>query len=164
MLAMLKIRLKRVGRKHDPSYRIVVVESTTGPKSGKYVEMLGFYDPIRKIREIKGDRVKHWTSVGAQVSDTVHNILVAEGIIEGKKINVLPKKKPIVKEQPVEEKKEASAESVAEVVTDEATESKPEEKTEEALKEEEKPVKETPKIGAEETVEEKKEDTEEKLD
>lgn len=96
---MLKIRLKRVGRKHDPSYRIVVTESTRGPKSANYVEMLGSYDPRNDRPHIKSDRVKYWLGVGAQTSGTVHNLLVGQKIVVGKKVNVLPKKKPIVKEK-----------------------------------------------------------------
>ena len=89
---MLSIRLQRVGRRNKPFYKIIVVEKTSGPKSGKFVEKVGFYDPIQKTRVINGERVKYWISVGAQVSDTLNNFLVSEKIIEGKKINVLPKK------------------------------------------------------------------------
>jgi len=95
---MLKIRLKRVGRKHDPSFRIVVVESTKGPKSGNYIETLGNYDARSDKKNVDAERVKYWMGVGAQPSDTVHNILIGEGVISGKKINVLPKKNPIKKE------------------------------------------------------------------
>jgi small subunit ribosomal protein S16 len=98
MVAMLTIRLKRVGRKHDPSYRVIVTDSHQGPKSGKYVEMVGSYDPRKNTRQIKAERVSFWISKGAQTSDTVHNILVGEGIVKGKKKNVLPRKTPIVKE------------------------------------------------------------------
>lgn len=96
---MLKIRLKRVGRRHDPSFRVVVTDSHQGPKSGNYVEMLGSYDPRKDNPVIQGERVRHWLSQGAQVSDTVHNILVSQKIIEGKKKNVLPKKSPITKKE-----------------------------------------------------------------
>jgi small subunit ribosomal protein S16 len=94
---MLKIRLQRVGRKNDPSFRVVVVDSKRGPKSGDNIELLGSYNPHINNVQVDGDRVKHWMSVGAQVSDTVHNLLVSEKIIEGKKVNVLPKKSPIKK-------------------------------------------------------------------
>ena len=79
---MLKIRLQRVGKKHDPSFRVILIDSRKGPKSGSFIENLGFYDAIRKVRKIKADRVKHWIANGAQVSDTVHNILISEKIIE----------------------------------------------------------------------------------
>jgi len=103
---MLKIRLQRVGRKHDPSYRIILTDVRQGPKSGKFIENLGFYDAVRKVKQVKADRIKHWVSNGVQVSDTVHNILVSEKVIEGKKINVLPKKSPVKKEVKEEKKKE----------------------------------------------------------
>jgi len=100
ILCMLKIRLQRVGRKNDPRFRVIVTDSRRGPKSGKYIEMLGSYDPRENTSALKAERIKYWISQGAQVSGTVHNTLVKEGIIKGDKINVLPKKTPIVKENP----------------------------------------------------------------
>ncbi len=146
MCAMLKIRLKRVGRKHDPSYRVVVTEKHRGPKSGKYIENLGSYDARTDTREIKGDRVKHWMSVGAQLSDTVHNLLVKEGIIEGKAKNVLPKKSPIVSEKPEETPAEETPAEAPEATQDEslAEETPSEETPAEEAPAEEDPVEETP--------------------
>ncbi len=97
---MLKVRLKRVGRKNDPSFRLILTESTSGPKSGKVIETFGSYNPHdgQDKAAFKSDRVLYWISKGAQVSDTVHNMLVNNKIITGKKVNVLPKKRPIVKE------------------------------------------------------------------
>jgi small subunit ribosomal protein S16 len=96
---MLKIRLQRVGRKNDASFRVVVTEhARAAAKTGNTVEILGSYDPRRDVSEIKADRVLYWMSVGAQASGTVHNLLVDKKIITGKKVNVLPKKHPIVKE------------------------------------------------------------------
>jgi small subunit ribosomal protein S16 len=95
---MLKIRLKRVGRRHEPVYRLVATESTTGPKSGKQVEILGSYDPRFDKVQFNAERIKYWLGVGAKASPTAHNILVGQKIIEGNKINVLPRKSPIVKE------------------------------------------------------------------
>ncbi|MDD9868036.1 MAG: 30S ribosomal protein S16 [Candidatus Campbellbacteria bacterium] len=103
---MLKIRLQRTGRKNNPSYRIIVVDSSVGPKSGKYIEKLGTYDSIRKTKSIEKERIQHWMNNGAEVSETVFNILVADGMLKGKKKNVLPKKTPIKKEVN-EEKQEA---------------------------------------------------------
>lgn len=117
---MLKIRLQRVGRKNEPSFRIVLVDSKMGPKSGKALELLGSHD----FREGKGnnkinsERVKYWISQGAQVSDTMHNMLVNEKIISSKKINVLPKKKPIVKEVKEGDKKESVTESIVSPTTE----------------------------------------------
>lgn len=106
---MLKIRLKRIGRRHDPSYRLVVVESFRGPKSGQYIENLGSYNPKFPVNksQVNAEQVKHWMSVGAKVSDTAHNLLISLGIIEGKKINNLPRKSPIKSET---EEKAAAAE------------------------------------------------------
>lgn len=93
------IRLQRVGRKHEPVFRLVLTDSKNGPKSGKYLEVLGSYDPRRenKIEQFKVEEIKHWISKGAKLSDTVHNFLLTKKVIAGKKINALPKKKPIVK-------------------------------------------------------------------
>lgn len=99
---MLKIRLQRVGRINLPSYRIIVVEHTEGPKTGKFTEIVGTYNPRTKERKINDERVKYWISVGAKPSDTVHNMLVSTGVMKGKKINVLPKF--VAPEVPVEEK------------------------------------------------------------
>jgi small subunit ribosomal protein S16 len=90
---MLKIRLQRIGRKNEPAFRLVTVESRRGPKSGKNVEILGSYDPRRNRAEIKGERVLYWVSKGAKVSDTAHNLLIREKVITGKKIDVSAKSK-----------------------------------------------------------------------
>ncbi len=95
---MLKIRLQRTGRKNDPHFRLIVTESILKPKTTQFAEILGTYNVKAGIFTAKADRVKHWISVGAQASDTVHNLLVSKGIIEGKKVNVLPKKSPVKKE------------------------------------------------------------------
>lgn len=98
---MLTIRLSRVGRKNDPSFRVIVVDSKRKVKAGNYLEMVGSYDPRLDRIELKADRIKHWMGNGAQVSDTVHNLLVSQKIIDAKKINVLPKKTVPKKEEPV---------------------------------------------------------------
>ena len=95
---MLKIRLQRVGRKNDPSFRVVVMDSRKDSQSGKFLEILGNYNARQGKPMLNGERIKHWMSRGAQVSDTLHNLLLQERVITGKKINVLPKKSPPVKE------------------------------------------------------------------
>lgn len=108
------IRLQRVGRKHEPTFRLVLTDSKNGPKSGKYLEVLGSYDPRRenKLEQFDVVKIKHWMSKGAQLSGTVYNFLVHTKAIEGKKINVLPKKRPIKKDAPAEAAKtEAKAET-----------------------------------------------------
>lgn len=62
------------------------------------MEVLGTYDTINNVKTVDGDRVKHWISVGAQPTETLHNFLVDQKVISGKKVNVLPRKSPIKKE------------------------------------------------------------------
>ena len=96
---MLKIRLQRVGRKHEPVFRLVLTDSKNSTKSGKFLEILGNYDSRNGESAVfKADRISHWLSFGAQASDTAHNLLVSRKLIPGKKRNALPKKNPIVKE------------------------------------------------------------------
>ncbi len=134
---MLKIRLQRTGRTNDPSYRIVVTEHQNGPKAGKPTDMVGSYNPKTKLRVLDGERIKYWLSVGAQASGTMHNMLVSEGIITGKKVNVLPKKTVPKKEEeaaapapvaaapaeaaPVAEAEASAEEAVAEAPAEEAS-------------------------------------------
>jgi small subunit ribosomal protein S16 len=96
---MLMIRLQRVGRKHEPTFRLVLTDSKNGPKSGKSVEVLGHYDSRtqNKIEQFNVEKIKYWISKGAQLSGTVHNLFVNLKVVTGKKINVLPRKSPIVK-------------------------------------------------------------------
>ena len=103
---MLKIRLQRVARKHIPNFRVVLTDSKNSTKSGRFSEVLGTYNLATNEKRVDAERIKYWISKGAQPSGTVHNYLVHEHIIEGKKINVLPKKRTIVKEVKAEEKKE----------------------------------------------------------
>ena len=91
---MLTIRLQRVGRKNDPSFRVILVEAKRAAKTGNYKEMLGSYDARTDRVELKAERIKYWIGMGTTVSDTVHNLLISQKIIEGKKINVLPRKSP----------------------------------------------------------------------
>src|SRR5688572_4955978 len=93
---MLKMRLQRIGRKNDPSFRVIVTDSRRGPKSGKRVDLVGSFNPKLDRVQIDGEKVKTWMAQGVQVSDTLHNLLVTEKIIEGKKINVLPRKSPVI--------------------------------------------------------------------
>lgn len=136
---MLKIRLQRVGRKHDPSFRVVVTDSRFAAQSGKALEVLGSYNPRFDNPTLKKDRIKEWIAKGAQTSGTVHNILVGAGIIEGKKVNVLPKKAPIKKES--EEAEAPAAEEASSTPAD------PNSSEEKSVKEEaapEAPAEETP--------------------
>ena len=73
---MLMIRLARIGKKKRPFYRIVVTEKTR-PRNGRFVEIVGTYDPLKKPAAIdmKDERVQYWLSKGAQPSDTVRSFL-----------------------------------------------------------------------------------------
>ncbi len=125
---MLKIRLQRTGRTNDPSYRVVVTEHTNSPKSGRVVENVGSYNPKSKERILNGERIKYWISKGAKASGTMHNILISAGIIEGKKVNVLPKKTVPKKEEVVTETPApagAEAHEVKEEVAEAAAEGAP---------------------------------------
>lgn len=111
---MLKMRLQRIGRKNNPSFRVIVTDSRNAPSRGRYVDLLGSYDPRLDRVQIDGERAKKWIQNGVQVSDTVHNILVSQKIIEGKKKNVLPRKSPIIDEAKLKAEAEAKAKAEAE--------------------------------------------------
>ncbi len=95
---MLIIRFQRVGRRNDPSFRLIVTDSRRAAKTGSFLEVLGSYNPKTKAVTLKKDRVLEWKKNGAQLSDTAHNFLISQKVIEGKKINVLPRKSPPKKE------------------------------------------------------------------
>jgi small subunit ribosomal protein S16 len=99
MALMLMIRLQRTGRKNDPSFRFVVTDKKNAAAGGKFIEVLGAYTPKTDEIVLKADRVKYWMGVGAQTSDTAYNFLVKQGVVEGKKKNVLPKKSPTTKKK-----------------------------------------------------------------
>ncbi|MBI5644577.1 30S ribosomal protein S16 [Candidatus Kaiserbacteria bacterium] len=115
---MLKIRMQRRGRINMPSYRLIVVEHTEGPKTGNIVEKVGTYEPRSKTRALNEDRIKYWMSVGAKPSATVHNMLVSLGILNAKKINILPAYKAPA--EAAAEEKAAEAEKAAEHAAKEA--------------------------------------------
>lgn len=94
---MLVIRLFRVGNKNQPLFKIVVTDKTKPPRSGRFVEEVGFYNPLTKEKKFQAERIKYWLKSGAQPSDTVYNLLVVEKIIEGEKRKI-PVNKPEPKE------------------------------------------------------------------
>jgi small subunit ribosomal protein S16 len=97
---MLMIRFQRIGRVNDPAFRIVLLEKSRAAKAGSITEQLGTYNPKSKALTLDEARVKEWLGKGAQPTDSIHNLLISKGVIEGKKINVLPKKTPPKKEEP----------------------------------------------------------------
>ncbi len=80
--------MQRVGRRNDPAFRIVLTERRSKPKSGEQ-EILGSYHPKTKATVLKNERILYWMSKGAQVSPTVHNLLIAKKAIEEKTISVV---------------------------------------------------------------------------
>jgi small subunit ribosomal protein S16 len=79
---VLKIRLRRTGARKKPSYRIVVAEATA-PRDGRYIEIIGTYDPLTDPATISlnGDRAKHWLGVGAQPTERVVKLMAREGLV-----------------------------------------------------------------------------------
>ncbi len=79
----VKIRMKRMGSKRRPFYRIVVADSRA-PRDGRQIESVGTYNPLTQPKEVvlQEDRILEWLGNGAQPSDTVRNILSKEGIMK----------------------------------------------------------------------------------
>jgi small subunit ribosomal protein S16 len=119
---MLMMRLQRIGRKNNPTYRLLVVDRRASTRSNRYVDLLGHYEPKSGKIEINADRAKHWLSQGVKPSDTVYNMLISKKIIEGKKRNVLSRKSPIVKESDSAVADETKTEVVKETEGAEVTE------------------------------------------
>lgn len=82
---MIVIRLTRVGKRKEPSYRLVVQEKHRDPW-GKAFEIVGNYNPRTKAKVLKEDRIKDWLAKGAKPSTTVHNMLVDAKLIPGPKM------------------------------------------------------------------------------
>lgn len=116
MSLMLAIKLQRIGKKHQPSYRVVVAESRS-KMAAPPVEDLGSYNPSTKKANLKKDRLEYWVKTGAQPTVTAHNLLVKEGVISSaKKAVKMPK--PVAKEP--EKKEEAAPAAAAEAPAAEA--------------------------------------------
>jgi len=110
---MLRIRLSRVGKKNKAQFRVTVADARRAP-TGKFIEILGYYNPHTKEKVFKQERIEHWISKGAKPSATVHNFLIDAGIIKGKKaVSWKPKKKK--KEEKEIEKKVEEKEDIKEI-------------------------------------------------
>lgn len=95
---MVRIRLRRTGKTKQPSYRVVVADQRS-PRDGKFIEIIGHYNPVQqpKVLEIKGDRARYWLGVGAQPSETVVRLFKQVQVLDGEgKVTPQP-------EQPVEQ-------------------------------------------------------------
>ena len=173
---MIKIRLQRHGARHAPFYRMVVTPSTTR-RDGKFIEVLGTYNPQAHARteelKLKMERIDHWLGVGAQPTDTAKSLIrqgrltpeewlkrsereAANRLKRAQKGSVTPTMEASP-ESKVEEAKEEEPEAPAE---EKAKEEKPEVKEEEAKAKEEKPAEEAkeeePEAPAEEKAKEEK--------
>ncbi|MEJ5170474.1 MAG: 30S ribosomal protein S16 [Fimbriimonadales bacterium] len=80
---MVKIRLRRIGTKGRPFYRIVAAESSMG-RNGRFIEVLGYYDPVSQPKrlEVDAERALHWLRNGAEPTETVGYILNKKGVLE----------------------------------------------------------------------------------
>ena len=78
---MLKLRLKRIGRKRSPAYRLVVMENSAR-RDGRPVEEVGYYDPISKKSKFEVEKIQKWLSYGVQPTEVVSNLLKKAEIIE----------------------------------------------------------------------------------
>ena len=153
---MLAIKLKRIGKKKQPSYRIVVAEKRSKANGG-FVEDLGYFNPHSKEKRIEGERVKHWIQSGAQPTETVHNLLVRESVIDEPKLkshSTRRRKSQIAREEKAKAEAAAKAAQEAEAEKAQAEEATTDEAPIEGVVEEAPKEEET----TTETEEEKKEE------
>lgn len=113
---MLRIRLRRTGKKKQPYYRVVVADQRA-PRDGGFIEIVGHYDPRTQpsTLELKEERVRHWLSVGAQPSETVHRVLHKAGLIEAE-----PPKRVTKQSRAERDAEAAAAQAEAEAAQSEA--------------------------------------------
>ncbi len=132
---MLTIRLQRMGKKKAPTYRLVISEKARDTQA-KSLEILGHYNPTQqpKVLELKVDKIKHYLSQGAQMSNTVHNILVKEGIIESKKkmksVTITTKRREKIDAQKIEKEESGKSDVGSEKKNEPEVIEKTEEKSE----------------------------------
>jgi small subunit ribosomal protein S16 len=96
----LRIRLQRHGRRNRPFYHVVVAESRA-PRDGKFVERLGYYDPLTQPAtiEINFERALYWLNVGAQPTETAKALLSAKGVLYRRHLDIGVKKGALTQEQ-----------------------------------------------------------------
>lgn len=135
---MLKIRLRRAGKRHQPTYRVVVVEHTA-PAQGSYLEAVGTYNPRASQFAVNQDRVLHWLNNGAQPSERIAKLLSANGVKH--KLIVLPD----YSRKPKKQAKKAAPEAPKAAVAAEATPTEePAAEAAEPAQPDEQPAGETP--------------------
>jgi small subunit ribosomal protein S16 len=122
---MLTIKLSKLGKKNKKVFRVIISEKGRDPY-GNSLEILGSYNQYHKELQVKADRINYWISKGAQMTPTVNNLLVGQGIVEGKK--VVASKKGVVSEKKqgqikakADKKKKAEAAAAAPVVEEVST-------------------------------------------
>lgn len=127
---MVRIRLRRVGAKKQPSYRVVVANQRDA-RNGRFIETIGSYDPLTDPAtiNIQTDRAAYWVSVGAQPSEAVGNLLKKVGVLD-KEGNLLPQEPEAVGEGTAEEAEEGTVEETEEAETTEPPAAKAAEETE----------------------------------
>jgi small subunit ribosomal protein S16 len=133
---LVKIRLKRMGAKKRPFYRLVVADSRS-PRDGRFIELLGFYDPLPNPAtvQIDADKVREWMRKGARPSDAARALLVEQGILA----KVPRTFKPAPEQQPAPsasempgaaEEVEAAEDAAARGASEHATDTEPEQEAE----------------------------------
>ncbi len=78
---MVKLRLKRIGKKHYPVYRIVAADARA-PRDGRFIEELGLYNPHNKEVKLNEEKILKWLSNGAIATDTVKTLMTQQGILK----------------------------------------------------------------------------------
>jgi small subunit ribosomal protein S16 len=104
---MLTIKLARRGKKNQPLFHLIIQEKQKDP-FGDFLEDLGYWNPRTKRGEFKAERIKYWLEHGAQLTASVNNLLINQGIIQGKKRKVTKEHRQ-KKEETSEKKTEATS-------------------------------------------------------
>ncbi len=112
---MLRIRFSRTGRKNKASFKIVLTENTF-PVKGRFIEQLGSYDPHLKRALIRKERILYWLEKGVQISDSVYNLFIKEGVLKGekRKIKIKQSQKADKKQEKNSSEKSQEKEDLAE--------------------------------------------------
>ncbi len=106
---MLAIKFKRTGKKHQPSFRIIVSEKRS-KVSGRFIDDLGWLNPRSHEFNLNKERAEYWLKVGAQATPSVHNLFVRSGFLKDKKIQVHKKPKKTAESTEIkEEQKQGTA-------------------------------------------------------
>ncbi|HPI67069.1 MAG TPA: 30S ribosomal protein S16 [bacterium] len=137
---MLCLKLQRIGKKKQAFFRLIIQEKARDPHD-KNTEILGWYNPYTKTKELKRERISYWLSQGAETTPTVHNLLVDEALISDKKektFRVSKKRKEKIAEKNKTTAANTAVKEAAEVSTAPVIEK--EEKKEESVPTEVAPV------------------------